>query len=212
MSSSPDQLIIFTRLPHPGRNKTRLIPALGAEGAARFHERLARHTVTRALEFCNGAHVRLVILLDGGSADDGIAWLGNHHFKEQGEGLLGERLDRAAQTAFAEGARRVVIIGTDCPELNRDILTDSFRLLYDFPIVLGPAHDGGYYLIGLSEPNSQVFEGIDWGTSQVFAQSIAVAERQGLAVAVLPALADVDLPADIAAAEVALSDRSFPPP
>lgn len=176
MSLPIRKLIIFTRLPRAGRSKTRLIPALGAEGAARFHDRLARHTLGRAAEFCRSGDVQLVIQLDCGTPDDGMAWLGNHDFREQGQGHLGERLDRAVRAAFAEGAQRVVVIGTDCPGLDQAILADAFGMLHDFPVVFGPAHDGGYYLVGLSELNSHVFKDIEWGGSQVFAQSLAAAE------------------------------------
>lgn len=204
MSLSPNQLIIFTRLPLPGRSKTRLIPALGAEGAAHFHDRLARHTLKRALEFCSSTATQLVIQLDGGTIQDGITWLGNYHFQEQSDGHLGDRLDRAARAAFAAGAQRVVIIGTDCPELDQDTFTHAFKLLDDFPVVFGPAFDGGYYLIGLTAPNSAIFQGIDWGTSQVLAQSLAAAQFQSLAVGQLNELPDVDHPEDLAAAEIAL--------
>lgn len=111
MSLPANQLVVFTRLPCEGRNKTRLIPALGAAGAARFHDRLARHTIGRARDYCGSSGARLVIRLDGGTPADGLEWLGGHIFEEQGNGDLGARLDRAVRTAFDDGARSVVVIG-----------------------------------------------------------------------------------------------------
>lgn len=208
MSLSHSQLIIFTRLPCEGRNKTRLIPALGAAGAARFHDRLARHTIARAYQFCKSSGVQLVIRLDGGTPADGVEWLGNHDFKEQGNGDLGERLDHAVTEAFDEGAQRVLVIGTDCPELDQATLTAALDILLRYPVVLGPAYDGGYYLIGLSKRCPTIFQNIDWGGSQVFAQSLAAAEKAGLAVGQLRFLADVDVPEDLPAAEIALNPTS----
>lgn len=208
MSPLVSQLIIFTRLPREGRNKTRLIPALGAAGAARFHDRLARHTLRRAHQFCTACGIQLVIRIDGGTPADGVDWLGNHVFKEQGEGDLGTRLDRAVNAAFGGGAQRVIVIGTDCPELDQATLQSAFDRLAHDPIVIGPAYDGGYYLIGLSKPVPTLFHNIDWGGSQVFAQSLAAAKTAGQSVGILHFLADVDVPDDIPAAEIALGADS----
>jgi uncharacterized protein len=205
MTCGESQLIVFTRLPCEGRNKTRLIPALGAAGAAAFHDRLARHTVQRASAFCVASqNVKLVIRLDGGSAQAGQAWLGRLDFREQGEGDLGERLVRAVRDAFTEGANKVLVIGTDCPELDAATLNQAMDLLDHHPLVFGPAIDGGYYLVGLTKPDSVIFENIAWGGADVLTQSLAAAESAGLGVGLLGFLPDVDLPEDLPAAEVAL--------
>jgi uncharacterized protein len=202
------QLIIFTRLPCEGRNKTRLIPALGAAGAARFHDRLARHTIRMAEIFrLTTKDTKLVIRLDGGSIQDGKAWLGDYDFREQGEGDLGERLERAVRDVFAEGANKVLVIGTDCPELDEATLVEAMDLLNHHSVVFGPAYDGGYYLVGLSEPNSIIFQNITWGGADVLAQSLAAAEMEKLSVGLLGYLSDVDVPEDLPAAEVALGKR-----
>jgi rSAM/selenodomain-associated transferase 1 len=199
------QLIVFTRLPCEGRNKTRLIPALGAAGAAMFHDRLARHTIRRAFEFCiAGEETRLVIRLDGGSVHQGQAWLGDYDFREQGTGDLGERLERAVRDAFLEGACKVLVIGTDCPDLDSATLAEAIELLDQHPLVFGPAYDGGYYLVGLSEPCPLIFQNIAWGGADVLAQSLAAAETARFSVGLLGILADVDVPEDLPAAEVAL--------
>lgn len=195
------QLIVFTRLPCAGRNKTRLIPVLGAAGAAQFHDRLARHTMLQAETFCRAEpRVRLVIRLDGGTAQDGIAWLGDYHFREQGEGDLGDRLERAVNDAFGEGAGKVLVIGTDCPELDAATLTAAMQMLDKHPLVFGPAEDGGYYLVGLTKHCPQIFQNITWGGADVLAQSLAAAESAHCSVGLLKYLADVDVPDDLPAA------------
>ncbi len=206
MRKAPEnQLIVMTRLPCEGRNKTRLIPALGAAGAARFHDELARHAVGRASSFCmTFPNARLVVRLDGGSPREGKDWLGECDCRVQGDGDLGARMRRAAGEAFAEGATRVVIIGTDCPSIDERILGKAFDALEAHDLVYGPALDGGYYLIGMSKPSDGIFEGIDWGTGEVLAQSLAAAEKAGHRVAMLDPLADVDVPDDLPAARLVL--------
>lgn len=206
MNSGGTHLIVFTRLPCEGQNKTRLIPALGAAGAADFHDRLARHTVGRASAFCQAhGNVKLVIWLDGGSPHEGKEWLGAHDFREQGCGDLGERLERAVQDAFSEGAHRLLVIGTDCPELNHATLAEALELLDHHPLVFGPAIDGGYYLVGLSAPSPIIFRKIEWGGAEVLAQSLAAAGKAGLSAGLLGSLPDVDTPEDLPAAEIALA-------
>jgi uncharacterized protein len=200
-----DQLIILTRLPCAGRSKTRLIPALGAAGAAEFHDRLARHTMQRARDFCNAAAgVQLVVRLDGGSEEEGRAWLGECDVRPQGAGDLGARIERAFQVAFHEGAQRVVVVGTDCPELIAADYAAAFSALATTPLVYGPACDGGYYLVGLAEMHSPLFRSIPWSGSTVLKESLAVAEGLGLGVELLRTLPDVDLPEDLPAAKIAL--------
>lgn len=208
MTPGNSQLIVFTRLPCEGRNKTRLIPVLGAAGAAELHDRLARHTIRRASAFClTSQRVNLVIRLDGGSVQDGEAWLGKHDFREQGEGDLGARLERAVREAFAEGASKVLVIGTDCPELDEATLTEAMDLLNRHSLVFGPALDGGYYLVGLSEPVPVIFRNIAWGGPEVLAQSLAASATVKLEAGLLGILPDVDVPEDLPAAESALGRK-----
>jgi uncharacterized protein len=103
----------------------------------------------------------------------------------------------AFQSAFGTGSKRVVTIGIDCPELDAATLAQAFLALQEHDLVLGPATDGGYYLIGLRSLIPELFSGIDWGTDQVFRQTIAVAEAKGLAIATLTPLTDVDRPEDL---------------
>lgn len=201
-----DVLIVMTRLPCVGKNKTRLIPALGAAGATALHDRLARHTLRRASDYVIAQpETRLQIHLDGGSPAEGRAWLGDVECIPQSDGDLGKRMQSAVDGAFSEGARRVVVIGTDCPSIDEAILMNAFHSLDLTELVFGPAMDGGYYLIGLSKPCAEVFTDIEWGSEKVLEQSIAAADTSGCRATFLPELRDVDLSDDLEAAEAALS-------
>lgn len=201
-------LIVMTRLPREGRNKTRLIPELGAAGATAFHDRLARHTIAIASFFCAGENNRrLQIHIEGGSPAEARDWLGDHTLdcREQPDGDLGKRMEKAVTEAFAGGAGKVIVIGTDCPSLDEATLDEAERLLDGHDLVFGPALDGGYYLIGLREPCPGVFANIPWGGDGVLAASLEAARAAGRKTALLRPLADVDRPEDIIAAEESLS-------
>lgn len=195
-------LIVFTRYPQPGRTKTRLIPALGPDGAARLHDELTRHAVTAVLGSTRRRHRRLVIRHDGGTRREMRAWLGrSFDYQPQSTGDLGTRLDQAATDAFKNGASSVVMMGSDCPGLNSAVVDDAFSALERRPLVLGPATDGGYYLIGMRAPQPELFRGIAWGTPKVLRETLAAAKRTGLDARLLPELADVDEPSDLPAWE-----------
>lgn len=206
-STAHDSLIVFTRLPQAGKAKTRLIPQLGAEGAAALQRRMTQHTVGRAWA-CAAADqsLRLRIAYEGGSESEMRAWLGPLAFIPQGEGDLGQRMSRCIQREFDAGARNVIIIGTDCPRLNEARINEARRALQHTPLVFGPAEDGGYYLIGLSRPMPFLFEAMVWSTDQVLADSQERARQQNIEAALLPVLPDVDLPADLPDADAALAE------
>jgi len=196
MPPSKNSLAVFARFPTPGAAKTRLIPALGPEGAANLHRQMTEGAIRLAQAFCRHSDTALEILFCGGSVAAMRQWLGPHTFIPQQEGSLGERMSHTFRKSFAAGASKVVIIGTDCPGLTLGILGQAFAALNDHTLVLGPALDGGYYLIGLNRPCPFLFTGIDWGTSAVLTQTLALA--QCLAVHLLPALHDIDRPGDLA--------------
>ncbi|MDZ4405345.1 TIGR04283 family arsenosugar biosynthesis glycosyltransferase [Prosthecobacter sp.] len=201
-----DALIVFTRLPQPGKAKTRLIPMLGAEGAADLQRRMTLQTVGRAWAACAASGTRLIIAHEGGTGSEMCDWIGPLCFHEQTQGDLGARLTHAMMMAHAQGAQKIVIIGTDCPDLTEEHLSAAFAMLDESDVVLGPAHDGGYYLIGMREPQPSLFEAIPWSTAEVFAVTQQRASEAGLSLSSLPTLADVDEPADVAHAETALAN------
>ena len=148
-----ERLLVFTRYPEPGKTKTRMIPALGATGAAQLQQQMTEHTLRQAKQLKN---ISVAVYFAGGNQQLMIDWLGdNFVFCEQAQGDLGTKMSAAFATAFAAGMERVTIIGIDCPELNSDLLTEAFNKLKNFDLVLGPADDGGYYLIGLSSGRTQ---------------------------------------------------------
>jgi len=126
-------------------------------------------------------------------------WLGSDlFFRPQGAGDLGERMARAFRGAFECDAARVVLVGTDCPGLTEGLLGDAFESLRHTDLVLGPARDGGYYLIGLRKTTPGLFTGVPWGTEKVLERTKEIADGLGLSVRLLDLLDDVDRPEDLA--------------
>jgi len=234
-------LIVFAKAPVAGRAKTRLIPALGAEGAAALAARLLDHAMQQAAEAGLGA-IELCVtpdathpLLQAAAARHGAV------LSVQGEGDLGARMQRALSRRLA-GHARVLLIGTDAPSLDAGVLRAAAQALAAHDAVFVPALDGGYALVGLarlgqrcaagagpstgsgrtgvdpfglspstelrtglSKPPStsnaaptRLFESIEWSTATVLARTLERAAELGLRVALLPALPDIDEPADLA--------------
>ncbi len=194
-------LIIFTRYPEPGKAKTRLIPVLGAVGAAQLHRRLTESMLQRLLAAAQELRVRLSIEVwfAGGNEELMRQWLGEEVvYRSQGEGDLGERMARAFAAAFAQGMERVAIIGTDCPDLGPLLIAELFqRLQGGSKVVLGPAIDGGYYAIGLRRFLPELFQGISWSTDKVLQQTLDKANVLCYEWQLLPELGDIDRPEDL---------------
>jgi rSAM/selenodomain-associated transferase 2/rSAM/selenodomain-associated transferase 1 len=202
MGTSPGsaRLIVFTRFPEPGQTKTRLIGRLGAVGAADLQREMTAHTLAevRALAARGGAWPE--VRYEGGDAARMFAMFGGDlRYVPQGGGDLGDRLARAVATAFEEGAGVVLVIGSDCPGVTADLLDRALDLLRGDArrVVLGPALDGGYYLIGLGRDVPELFAEVAWGTEHVLDRTIERARRAGLEVRLLEAFADVDRPEDL---------------
>lgn len=190
------RIVIFAKAPVPGRVKTRLIPALGAGGAARLAHRMLRQTVEEAIgaglsipELCVDPHP-----LD----EDWTPFLPEDHLRvtAQGDGDLGERLARAAKRSILLG-EHVLLIGTDCPGLDRQLLRAAAERLTEVDCVIHPAQDGGYALLGLRRIDRSLFEGIPWSTDIVCAQTVARIEALGWSYTIAETLRDIDEPADL---------------
>jgi len=193
-----EKLIIFTRFPQAGTTKTRLIPALGAVGAAELQRRLSERTVRRGRALAISRGAVLEICYDGGDARRLGGWLGaDLLLAPQGVGDLGARMVRAFARAGLEGCERVVLVGADCPALTVEILHSAFSALADHDLVLGPAKDGGYYLIGLARPAPELFRDQPWGENSLLTRTLIRAKRLGLSLQLLEELADVDRPEDL---------------
>ncbi|GBE90508.1 TIGR04282 family arsenosugar biosynthesis glycosyltransferase [Nostoc cycadae] len=191
-------LIIFTRYPEAGKTKTRLIPALGSIGAANLQQQMTEYTLLQTQELQKAIGISVEVRFTGGNLQLMQDWLGSELlYKSQGEGDLGSRMARSLFDAFQKRAEYGIIIGTDCPGLNSQILATAFQQLQTVDLVIGPAIDGGYYLIGVHRFIPELFANIDWGTAQVLQQTVAIAEKIGVSHTYLPALADVDRPEDL---------------
>jgi rSAM/selenodomain-associated transferase 1 len=150
--------------------------------------RRRRRDVEVEVRFCGGDEERMVRMFGHGFV-----------YRDQGGGDLGERLARATDHALASGCRSAVLIGTDCPTLTVEILTEAFDGLASADVVLGPAADGGYYLIGLRQMHRALFDNIPWGTGDALADTLRAARRADLSTRLLVTLPDVDRPEDLAA-------------
>lgn len=193
-----DTLFIqFARSPQAGSVKTRMVPALGEEGACALHCELVRWT-SRVLAGAGLGDVELHVSgalshpLFQACIDDGIARVAPQRGRD-----LGERM----YNAIADGLRRyrnVVLVGSDCPGMSRDYLTRAGAALERAPVVIGPALDGGYVLIGAREIRAPVFQAVDWGTAEVYRQTAANLRQLGWRWEALEPLADIDRPQDLA--------------
>ena len=198
-----DRLIIFTRYPEPGKTKTRLIPSIGPEDAARLQRRMTEHLLITVDKLASSYPVHVEIRYTGGNVELMRDWLGPAFtITPQGPGGLDQRMGTAFDQAFKSGMRKTVIIGTDIPDISDEILRRAFTSLTHNDLVFGPAADGGYYLIGMHAGVHQkalpdILTGIDWGTATVLEKSLEIAESLDLKIALLKRLQDVDRPEDL---------------
>jgi hypothetical protein len=189
-------ILVFVRAAEAGRVKTRLAAAIGAEGALRVYRRLAEHTVREA----RAVDAELRIHFTPADRELQVrAWLGDARYLPQAGGDLGTRMEAAFRAAFADGAERVVIIGSDLPDLSAALLRDAFAALDTYPAVLGPARDGGYYLLGMRAPIPGVFDGVPWSTPEVLTLTLERLRAAGIEPALLATLSDVDEVGDLPA-------------
>ncbi len=162
-----------------------------------MHRRLTEHAVGVARTAITNDGARVTVCFTGASARDFRSWLGSDlAYTAQPVGDLSIRTHQAFSSAFRDHAQRVAAFGTDIPELSAAILRQAFAGLREQDVVLGPAADGGYYLIGMKREQPELFAGVDWGTGRVCDQTRAAIKRQGLSIAELPTLYDVDRPED----------------
>jgi len=200
--TATEQLLIFTRYPEAGTSKTRLIPAIGAEGAASLQQRLAERLFRLAPALLAREGIATMVLISGGEDEAIDLWLQGLPWQRQVEGDLGRRMATAFARAFQAGMARVVLVGADIPDIDLAILSKAFAALRRGGAVIGPSHDGGYYLLGLPATLAPallptLFSGIAWSTAQVYDQTLARLAAAGCPVVGLPRLADIDLPADL---------------
>lgn len=185
-------LIVYAKRPLPGYAKTRLGAAIGVEQAAGVYARLLYGYLVDLLRADLGdTRIELSVASPAdvpffAEAFPEVA------VRPQIEGDLGQRMAGSFAQAFSDGAERIVLTGSDVPGLDSRLVCAAFDALSEAPVVIGPARDGGYYLIGMCAPGAALFDGIAWSTDRVLAQTETLARVQGLATVHLPELDDLD--------------------
>ncbi|MDH4319272.1 MAG: TIGR04282 family arsenosugar biosynthesis glycosyltransferase [Desulfobulbaceae bacterium] len=204
MNRTPsERLVIFTKYPRPGFAKTRLAATLGSENAARLHQQLTERVIRMTRPINTLRAVERVIYYTGGTEEQMLQWLGGEApLVEQGGSDLGARMLSALRDSRHQNIVRTIIIGTDCPFIDHHLVARAFSDLEHHHIVLGPAIDGGYYLIGLQgdlspASLSDLFENISWGSNVVYRQTLDRAKALNLCHTSLPPLNDIDHPDDL---------------
>lgn len=202
MTFAQEIILLFTRLPQPGTSKTRLIPALGAEGAAELQRTMTLMMCKIIREASKQGHLCTEVHYTGGNREEMEKWLGDDlTFKLQHEGNIGTRMFAAIRQHLG-CYRSIVLVGSDCPAIDTDLLQSSLKALQHNDIVIGPAFDGGYYLLGvqggLKENDLKyLFSGIDWGTAEVLRQTKERLHTLKLRYHLLKELHDIDTPEDL---------------
>ncbi|MFH1673926.1 MAG: TIGR04282 family arsenosugar biosynthesis glycosyltransferase [Pseudomonadota bacterium] len=190
-------ILVFVKYPEPGHVKTRLALCIGADAAAELYRAFILDILSTLkiagfpFRICFCPEDKRALLLD---------WLGKeHHYMPQRGQSLGERMKNGFVDAFADGNERVIIIGSDSPDLPPSILREAFDGLSIHDVVIGPSRDGGYYLIGFKKNTflPSIFDNIPWSTPSVFSATMAVLRNSALDVYMLPEWNDIDTVDDI---------------
>jgi uncharacterized protein len=186
---SKERLIVFLKAPRPGTVKTRIERTAGPDRACKIYRELVEG-VLKGIGTLSNVELRFT---PDDAREEILSWLReNWSAHPQSSGDLGERMHRAFSEAFANGAERVVIIGSDAPEVRTGDIRAAWKELKSHDIVVGPAIDGGYWLIGLRAPQPELFREIAWSSEQVLGQTLARAKALGLKIQLLRILSDID--------------------
>ena len=185
-------LIIFVKNVIPGHVKTRLAATLGNDVAMDIYQQLLKNLKNNIQSLDAGKIIFYSEFIEDDIWDYSI-------FKkniQQGNDL-GERMKNAFDVSLAAGYKKAVIIGSDCPGIDENILNEAFEKLTGFDVVIGPATDGGYYLLGMKKMYSFLFQDIEWSTDKVLQQTLSVCNRNHLTYFQLPELSDIDEEKDL---------------
>lgn len=182
-------IIVFLKALRPGAVKTRLAQSIGPEAACQAYDEMSRSVLKTLRGF---QHIQLRFTPDDAQPEIVPLLQPGWSIAPQGNGNLGDRMKRA----ILETGGPAILIGTDCPAIEPSDLTEARIALNDYPVVIGPARDGGYWLIGMCEYKPNLFQDINWSTETVFEETLTRAEQENLPVHLLRELSDIDTEAD----------------
>lgn len=191
--SRDQRIIIFTKNPELGKCKTRLAATIGDKAALSIYEQLLDYTIRfcKKLSFPKKVYYSSEIpALDRWS-------IAGFYKDKQVEGDLGDRMKAAFKKEFDDGAKSVVIIGTDCAQIDETDVQEAFKLLFQYDVVIGPADDGGYYLLGMNHLIPELFENKSWSTEKLMDETTATLESKEIDFVLLPEKSDIDYEIDL---------------
>lgn len=185
-------LIIFLKYPELGRCKTRLAKTIGDESALKIYRKILSHShqITKDLPVDKFLYFDSV-------TDKKLDWNGEYKIAYQKQTDLGGRMRQAFADVFGQDYYKAIIMGTDCIDLTIEIINNAYRQLNHYDVVIGPAKDGGYYLLGLNNSEPKLFQNIEWSTNTVLSDTIKIIQSLGLTYSFMPVLSDIDVEEDL---------------
>jgi len=191
-------VIVFTRFPVEGKVKTRLAKNMGNKFAVSFFRVCAEHTFNQILKVQEFSSGLFLFCSEENEIEQLMKWAGNNFkfYPQQGSNL-GEKMYNAFSTVFKKGYKKVIIIGTDAPDISSKIMLSAVSMLDNYSVVIGPANDGGYYLLGLKSELIDLFSGIEWSTDSVFDSTIEKLNNFKINYFILDKLTDIDTLEDL---------------
>ena len=190
-------LIIFIKYPQAGKVKTRLAKDVGESEAARIYSQMAKTIIEKTIDTAN---YNTIIFYDPPEKEQDVKeWINNKelNYLPQLGNTLGERISSAFKEVYSSGSNRALIIGSDCIDVDKGIINEAMDSLDSTDVILGPAEDGGYYLLGTNGYFPQIFQDIDWSTDKVLQQTIQKIYKNGLNYELLKTLKDIDTVDDL---------------
>lgn len=197
-----NHLIIFIKNPELGKVKTRLAKSVGEENALHIYKLLIEHTYQISLPINAEKQVYYSSFIENSDQFNDIIFTKNI---QKGKDL-GERMSNAIKNSLGNWASKVVLIGSDCYELNSGIIEEAFLMLDKHDVVIGPSEDGGYYLIGMKNLHDKLFKAKEWSTENVMLDTIIDCNELGLSHYLLPTLNDVDEEEDLGELKIFLRE------
>ncbi|MDJ0622515.1 MAG: TIGR04282 family arsenosugar biosynthesis glycosyltransferase [Desulfocapsaceae bacterium] len=202
MTAAQEIILLFTKYPQPGNSKTRLIPALGPDGAADLQRAMTLSICEKIKDIAAKRPCHTRIYYTGCSVGEIKNLLGkSFSYQQQQRGNLGQRMCAAISQHLGK-YHAIILVGADCPAVDGDILLDGMEKLRDSHAVIGPAFDGGYYLIGVrgdvaKSSLAHIFSNISWGSAKVCEQTLERMTTLNMRYQLLPKLHDIDTPEDL---------------